>query len=189
MATTIERVDSVEAFTAALHGFAPDVVLSDQSLPRIDSREALELVRAVRPTAPFIIVTRTLSGTQCIAAIRAGAENLILKEYLSLLVSSITDALAVRGPLYKLTDRQIEVLKLVAEGLRTRVREATRAQRENGRKPSRRNHEAARSTGCRKRSAICRSRRADSDALIAGLTASARAGFRARGAARRRNRA
>ncbi|MDQ3672943.1 MAG: helix-turn-helix transcriptional regulator, partial [Gemmatimonadota bacterium] len=33
---------------------------------------------------------------------------------------SITDALAIRGPLYKLTDRQIEVLKLVAEGLRTR---------------------------------------------------------------------
>jgi DNA-binding NarL/FixJ family response regulator len=35
-------------------------------------------------------------------------------------VASITDALAIRGPLYKLTDRQVEVLKLVAEGLRTR---------------------------------------------------------------------
>jgi len=119
--TTIERVDSAEAFAAALRSFAPDVVLSDQAVAQIDSRQALELVRAVRPTAPFIIVTRALMGTQSIAAIRAGAENLILKAYLNLLVASITDALAVRGPLYKLTDRQIEVLKLVAEGLRTRA--------------------------------------------------------------------
>ena len=119
--TTVERVESAEAFAAALDTFAPHVVLSDHAVAQFDSREALELVRALRPTAPFIIVTRALMGTQPIAAIRAGAENLILKAYLNLLVSSITDALAVRGPLYKLTDRQIEVLKLVAEGLRTRA--------------------------------------------------------------------
>ena len=46
--------------------------------------------------------------------------DLILKAYLGRLVESITEALAIRGPLYKLTERQIEVLKLVAEGLRTR---------------------------------------------------------------------
>ena len=118
--TTIERVVSAEAFTAALHNFAPDVVLADQSPAQIDARKALELVRAVRPTTPFIIIARAPTGAQTISAIRAGAEDLILKAYLSRLVASITDALAIRGPLYKLTDRQIEVLTLVAEGLRTR---------------------------------------------------------------------
>jgi len=120
MSTTVERVDSAEAFTAALHSFEPHVVLSDHSVAQFDSREAQELVREVRPTAPFIIVTSAAIGPHTVGAIRAGAEDLILKAYLSRLVGSITDALEIRGPLYKLTDRQIEVLKLVAEGLRTR---------------------------------------------------------------------
>jgi DNA-binding NarL/FixJ family response regulator len=117
---TVERVSSPEGFTAALRSFAPDVILSDRSIPQFDSREALEVVRAVRPTAPFIIVASAIDGAQTVGAIRAGAEDLILKAYMSRLVASITDALAIRGPLYKLTDRQVEVLKLVAEGLRTR---------------------------------------------------------------------
>jgi DNA-binding NarL/FixJ family response regulator len=120
MKTTVERVNSAEGFTAALRSFAPDVVVSDRSHPQFDAREALEAVRAVRPTAPFIIVATAISGAQTVGAIRAGAEDLILKEYISRLVASITDALAIRGPLYKLTDRQVEVLKLVAEGSRTR---------------------------------------------------------------------
>lgn len=120
VATTIQRVDSAETFTAALHSFSPDVVLSDHSLGQFTSRAALDILREVRPTAPFIIVTGAVDGTQSVAAIRAGAEDLILKAYLGRLVASITEALAVRGPLHKLTDRQIEVLKLVAEGHRTR---------------------------------------------------------------------
>ena len=118
--TPLERVDSAEAFTAALHTFAPDVVLADHSPAQWDSRSAMELVRQVRPTAPFIMIAGSPTGAQTISAIRAGAEDLILKQYLNRLVASITDALAIRGPLYKLTDRQIEVLKLVAEGFRTR---------------------------------------------------------------------
>lgn len=120
MAAAIQRVNSPEAFTAALHSFAPDVVLSDHSLDGFDPRAALDIMRAVRPTAPFIVVTGALNGAQSVAAIRAGAEDLILKAYLNRLVSSITDGLAIRGPLHKLTDRQIEVLRLVAEGHRTR---------------------------------------------------------------------
>ncbi len=120
MSSTIQRVDSAEAYTAALHSFAPDVVLSNHSIDAFDSHTALGLLRKIRPTAAFIIVAGSLNGAQSVAAIRAGADDLVLKAYLSRLVSSITDALAVRGPLYKLTDRQIEVLQLVAEGHRTR---------------------------------------------------------------------
>jgi DNA-binding NarL/FixJ family response regulator len=120
MKTVIERVDSAETFTAALHSFAPDVVLSDHSVGQFDSCAALEILRAVRPTAPLIVVTGVITGAQSVAAIRAGAEDLILKAYLSGLVASISDALAVRRPLHKLTERQVQVLRLVAEGHRTR---------------------------------------------------------------------
>jgi DNA-binding NarL/FixJ family response regulator len=113
-------VDSAEAFAAALKRFAPDVVLSDHSLGQFDSRAALDIVREVRPTAPFIIVTGALIGAQAGAAIRAGAEDLILKTQMRGLETSISNALAARAPLHALTDRQIQVLRLVAEGHRTR---------------------------------------------------------------------
>ena len=114
------QVDSAEAFTAALKSFAPDVVLSDHSVGQFDSRAALEVLRDVRPTAPFIIVTGTLVGAQAGTAIRAGAEDVILKANMRGLEASISDALSARRRLHALTDRQIQVLKLVAEGHRTR---------------------------------------------------------------------
>jgi len=114
------QVDSPESFTAALKSFAPDVVLSDHSLAQFDSRAALEVVREIRPTAPFIIVTGNLIAAQAGTAIRAGAEDVILKTHMRGLEASITNALAARRRLHTLTERQIEVLKLVAEGHRTR---------------------------------------------------------------------
>jgi DNA-binding NarL/FixJ family response regulator len=120
MKPIIQRVNSPESFTAALHSFAPDVVLSDHSMDQFDSRAALEIMRAIRPTAPFIVVTGALTGSQSVAAIRAGAADLILKMYLSRLPASIAEALDVRRPLHKLTERQVQVLRMVAEGHRTR---------------------------------------------------------------------
>lgn len=120
MKMLLAQVDSAESFTAALKSFAPDVVLSDHSLAQFDSRAALEVLREVRPTAPFIIITGALIGAQAGAAIRAGAEDLILKTHVRGLPASISNALAARRPLHALTARQIQVLQLVAEGHRTR---------------------------------------------------------------------
>jgi DNA-binding NarL/FixJ family response regulator len=119
-ATILERVDSEEAFASAVRDFAPDVVLSDHTLGQFHSRAAQQILRDLRPTAPFIIVTGSISGSQSVAAIRAGAEDLVLKANLGRLSASIDAALAVRRPLHKLTGRQVEVLSLVAEGHRTR---------------------------------------------------------------------
>jgi DNA-binding NarL/FixJ family response regulator len=120
MRIVLAQVDSAEAFTAALKSFAPDVVLSDHSLAQFDSRAALDLLRDVRPTAPFIIVTGNLVPAQAGAAIRAGAEDVIVKTNLRGLEASIGNALAARRRLHALTERQIQVLKLVAGGQRTR---------------------------------------------------------------------
>jgi DNA-binding NarL/FixJ family response regulator len=120
MPNVLKRVDSEETFSAALSGFEPDVVLANHSRPSFDSRAALTILRAERPTTPLIVVTESLNGPQTVACIRGGAEDVILKPHLGRLAESITGAVIVRQPLEKLTPRQIEVLRLVAEGQRTR---------------------------------------------------------------------
>jgi DNA-binding NarL/FixJ family response regulator len=120
MRILVAPVDSAESFAADLKSFAPDVVLSDYSLAQFDSRAALEVLRDVRPTVPLIIVTGPLVDGHAGAAIRAGAEDVILKTSTGGLEASISNALAARRPLRALSVRQIQVLKLVTEGHRSR---------------------------------------------------------------------
>ena len=59
-------------------------------------------------------------GDPYFVSCRAGAEDVILKSHLSRLPSSISHAVSIRRPLLRLTPRQIEVLRMVADGHRTR---------------------------------------------------------------------
>jgi len=120
LSSITDRVDSEDAFVAALQEFEPDVVLSDHSLSQFDAQSALALMRKVTPTTPLIIVTGHPNSDETVACLRAGAEDLLTKGNLGRLATAITDALALRRPLEALTSRQIEVLRLVAEGHRTR---------------------------------------------------------------------
>jgi DNA-binding NarL/FixJ family response regulator len=118
--TVTEQVDTEHTFASAIRDFAPDVVLSDHSLGAFDAQSALSLLHRVRPTTPLILVTGAVNSDTTVACIRAGAEDLITKANLSRLAASITNAVQLRRPLQKLTPRQIEVLRMVAEGHRTR---------------------------------------------------------------------
>jgi len=120
LSSITDRVDSEDAFVAALREFEPDVVLSDHSLAQFDAQSALALMRKVRPTTPLIIVTGHPNSDETVACLRAGAEDLLTKGNLGRLATAITDAVALRRPLEALTSRQVEVLRLVAEGHRTR---------------------------------------------------------------------
>jgi DNA-binding NarL/FixJ family response regulator len=120
MVAVTDRVDSEEAFASALREFAPDVVLSDHSLAQFHAQAALALLRKVRPTTALIIVTGFPHTDKTAAYIRAGAEDLISKADLTRLATTITEAVRLRRPLERLTSRQIEVLRMVAEGHRTR---------------------------------------------------------------------
>ncbi len=117
----IERVDSAEKFVSALTQFVPDVVLSEYALAQADAQAAYDLVRRICPTTPMIIVTGSLNGGgRAVDFLRAGVDDLIIKDNISRLPTSIADALELRRPLAKLTPRQVEVLRMVAEGHRTR---------------------------------------------------------------------
>jgi DNA-binding NarL/FixJ family response regulator len=115
-----ERVDSEESFTRALSEFAPHVVLADHSLAQFNAVAALRVLRAVRPTAPLIVVSGAVDERIAVQCLRAGAEDIVLKSNLTRLVTSIESALSLRAPLERLSRRQLEVLRLVAEGLTTR---------------------------------------------------------------------
>ena len=117
---TVQRVDSEDAFTSALESFAPQVVLSDHSLGRFDALAALEIARLACPGIPLIVVSGGLDDQMAVALLRAGAEDIVRKDRLARLGTSIQQALAVRRPLERLTPRQLQVLRLVAEGQTTR---------------------------------------------------------------------
>ena len=118
--SVIERVDSEAAFASAVRDFEPNVVLSDHSLAEFDAESALALLRKARPATPLIIVTGSLIGDRTVACLRAGAEDVIIKGNLQRLAASIIQAVHLRRPLDRLTPRQIEVLRMVADGYRTR---------------------------------------------------------------------
>jgi DNA-binding NarL/FixJ family response regulator len=120
MSTVTTRVDSRDSFVHALRTFSPDVVLSEFSSNRFDARGALDVMRSATPAIPLIVFTDSISGAGAVSCLRAGVEDLVLRRYVARLAASISDAISRRRPLGKLTMRQIEVLRLVAEGHRTR---------------------------------------------------------------------
>src|SRR3954462_7726702 len=111
---------SREALVAALEYTKPDVVITDYSPDGFSACEAMEVLRYERPEAALIVVSEAVTGLAAVSCLRAGAEDLVLKKNLWRLPEAIAKAVEKRAALSKLTSRQIEVLRLVAEGHRTR---------------------------------------------------------------------
>jgi DNA-binding NarL/FixJ family response regulator len=114
------RVDHETAFIESLRSLAPDLILGTPSLPGFDVPAALQVVQALRPTTPVIVVAEALDYQMAVTCLRAGAEDVILTSNLRRLGPIIRRALSVRQPLKRLTRRQLEVLRLVSEGRTTR---------------------------------------------------------------------
>ena len=136
-------VDGAEA-VAAVDRLAPDVVLMDVRMPGIDGIEATRAIVAGAPAARVLILTTVELDDVVYDALRAGASGFLLKsvprEQLwagiravhagdALLAPSITRRLIEahlerqephRPELLTVTDRQAQVVRLVAHGLSTR---------------------------------------------------------------------
>jgi signal transduction histidine kinase len=83
------RVDTRESFESALDNAAWDVVISDHSMPKFSSMDALRTLRAHRLDAPFIIVSGTIGEETAVEAMRAGAHDYVLKNNLARLGPAI----------------------------------------------------------------------------------------------------
>ncbi|MEV1249474.1 response regulator transcription factor [Nonomuraea sp. NPDC049750] len=136
---------------AAVAAHRPDVVLMDLRMPELDGVEAIRWIGREHPRTGVVVLTTYSDQREIAAALRAGALSYLTKdasrediyqavaaaaEGRSLLTKrvreSLFDAAPPPEPPDGLTNRELEVLKLVAAGLsnreivqRLRVSEAT----------------------------------------------------------------
>ncbi len=76
-----------------------DVIVSDYTMPSLDAIAALEIARRRLRDVPFIVVTGTVDDAQAVAAMKAGAQDYVMKDRLVRL------APAVRRELEEARDR------------------------------------------------------------------------------------
>jgi PAS domain S-box-containing protein len=83
------RVDNAAAMTAALGRQQWDVVIGDYSMPAFSGTAALKLLREHNSEVPFIFVSGTIRESIALEAVRAGAQDYVMKGDLQRLVLAI----------------------------------------------------------------------------------------------------
>jgi DNA-binding NarL/FixJ family response regulator len=129
-----EATDGAEA-VALYDEHAPDVVLLDLRMPRMDGVEATRAIVAAHPDARIIALTSYEGDADIFRALDAGARGYLLKDMLGTEVIRAIRTVAAGGraiplevaarlaeftPRWDLTGREKEVLALAAKGLRNR---------------------------------------------------------------------
>jgi PAS domain S-box-containing protein len=84
-----ERVESAPAMRDALHRRQWDVVLSDWSMPHFTALAALATLREAGLDLPFIIVSGTMGEETAVQAMRAGAQDFVVKDRVGRLVAAV----------------------------------------------------------------------------------------------------
>ncbi len=80
------RVDTRTDFTRAIETKPWDLIISDFNLPGFSGLEALSLLQATGKDIPFIIVSGAIGELTAVEAMRAGADDYLMKDNLSRLV-------------------------------------------------------------------------------------------------------
>lgn len=88
------RVDNGNDLQQALAGHHWDIVLSDHSMPGFSSGEALAAVKASGLDIPFMIVSGSIGEEAAVQAMKAGAQDYLIKGHLTRLCAAVERELA-----------------------------------------------------------------------------------------------
>ena len=134
-----EAVDGIEAVEKAGQ-CKPDIILLDLLMPNLDGVETAKRIKEILPDSKIIIITSSLEESKVIASIKAGASGYLLKDsspqeiedairkvykgdtafpsrITSIMVKELNKPSSPPSKCENLTDREIEILKLIAKGL------------------------------------------------------------------------
>jgi DNA-binding NarL/FixJ family response regulator len=124
--------EAIEAF----HSLHPDILLLDLKLPDMDGVNVIEVIRETQPNARIIVLTTYVGDVQARRALRAGAMGYLLKASLrrdlresiravhsgSIKVQpEVAADLAQHEAAERLTQREMEVLRVIASGLSNKL--------------------------------------------------------------------
>ena len=107
---TFLRVDTRDGMVVALREFAPDVILTDHSLPSFQARDALLVAQQLSPGTPVIVVTGRLGDESAVQYLQLGAADYIIKDHLDRLGPAVLRALDTKRG----RDEQARALQLQA---------------------------------------------------------------------------
>jgi DNA-binding NarL/FixJ family response regulator len=135
------EAEEIRAALAAIQAAPPDVVLLDISLPGPDGFELLKAIRTTHPALPVLVLSMHDESMYAERALRAGANGYIMKQeatenvlvalrrvlrgemYVSDRVGSMMLRQIATGagragetPVARLSDRELEVFRLIGEG-------------------------------------------------------------------------
>jgi DNA-binding NarL/FixJ family response regulator len=133
----LDIVPDGDALVDAVRRLAPDLVVADINMPKCNGMDALKRLRQEGFATRFVFLTMHMEPALAVAALRAGASGYILKssagEDLRNAVQQVliggtyvTPALGARyisgqlTDMRSLTSKQLQVLRLVGEGLRSK---------------------------------------------------------------------
>lgn len=128
----VETVEDGKALVASAQRLRPDVIVADISMPEMNGLAAAQVIRKTVPSAKFIVLSVHSDQAYVSEAFRAGVKGFVSKRaaaaellaaikqvleghtYITPLVSAVTTAACKDGK--RLTLRQLDILRLVAEG-------------------------------------------------------------------------
>jgi PAS domain S-box-containing protein/putative nucleotidyltransferase with HDIG domain len=74
-----ERIETATAMQSALAQRTWDLILSDYTLPAFNAPQALKVLKASGLDVPFIIISGTIGEDTAVAALKAGANDFVIK--------------------------------------------------------------------------------------------------------------
>jgi DNA-binding NtrC family response regulator len=110
-----ERVETAETLRSALGRNGWDIVCCDFTLPRFNGQSALRIVKERDQDLPFIYVSGTIGEDKAVEAMKAGAQDYVMKNNLARLVPAVERELREAASHRELRLAELDRQRLIVE--------------------------------------------------------------------------